>query len=188
MPPPARSCDRMLGLHVHAPHDTSRTSARGSCGALLSALARLIHRRCRQMRLAAGLACIRSVSPRAHTIAHTTAHTGTCSGAHTCARLLMSTSATSHTHTAPLSHALGLAHLCAHAHMHMHTARQTASHTDTGYHRKDTPRHTHAHTCTHVRTHSCLHTHIHTCKHTETQKNIRSFKRTHIYTHVSVHV
>ena len=50
-------------------------------GALLSALARLIHRRCRQMRLAAGPACIRRVSPRAHTIPHTTAHTGTCSGA-----------------------------------------------------------------------------------------------------------
>ena len=110
-------------------------------GALLSALARLIHWRCRQMRLAAGPACIRRVSPRAHTIPHTTAHTGTCSGAHTCARLPMSTCATSHTHTAPLS---ATTHLCAHAHMHMHTARQTASHTQTGYHRKDTPRHTHA--------------------------------------------
>ena len=45
-------------------------------GALLSAIARLIHRRCCQMRLVAGLACIRRVSPRAHTIPHTTAHTG----------------------------------------------------------------------------------------------------------------
>jgi hypothetical protein len=60
-------------------------------GSLLSALARLIHRRCRQLRLAAGPACIRRVSPRAHTIPHTTAHTGTCSDAHTCARLPMST-------------------------------------------------------------------------------------------------
>jgi len=67
----------------------------------------------------------------------------TYSGAHTCARLPMSTCATSHTHTAPLSHALGLAHLCAHAHMHMHTARQTASHRNTGYHRKDTHENTH---------------------------------------------
>jgi hypothetical protein len=51
-------------------------------GALLSALARLIHWRYLQMRLTAGLACIHRVSFRAHTIAHTIAHTGTCSGAH----------------------------------------------------------------------------------------------------------
>ena len=30
--PPASSCDRMPGVHAHAPHDTSRTSARGSRG------------------------------------------------------------------------------------------------------------------------------------------------------------
>ena len=142
---------------------------------LLSALARLIHRLCRQTRLAAGLACIHRVSPRAHTIPHTTAHTGTCSGAHTGARF--PTSNVAYAHTAHLSHALGLTHLYAHAHahmhMHMHTARQTASHTQTGYHRKDTPAHTHAqlpthtpsnrraHTCTHIIVRSCLHTHIH---------------------------
>ena len=138
---------------------------------LLSALARLIHRLCRQTRLAAGLACIHRVSPRAHTIPHTAAHTGTCSGAHTGARF--PTSNVAYAHTAHLSHALGLTHLCAHAHMHMHTARQTASHTQTGYHRKDTPAHTHAqlpthtpsnrraHTCTHIIVRSCLHTHIH---------------------------
>jgi hypothetical protein len=39
-------------------------------GALLSALARRIDRRCRQMRLAACLACIRRVSPLRHTIPH----------------------------------------------------------------------------------------------------------------------
>ena len=154
-------------------------------GALLSVLARLIHRRCRQMRLAAGPACIRRVSPRAHTIPHTTALTGTCSGAHTCARLPMSTCATSHSHTAPLSHNT-LVRTCAHAHAHSQTDRFT--HTD-GISQE---RHTQTHTCTHVRTHvlthSCLHTHIHTCNHTETQKKMRSFKRTHIYTHVSVHV
>jgi hypothetical protein len=32
MPPPASSCDRMLGVHAHTPHDTSRKSARCSCG------------------------------------------------------------------------------------------------------------------------------------------------------------
>jgi hypothetical protein len=130
-------------------------------GALISALARLIPRRCRQMRLAAGPpACICRVFFRAHTIARTTAHTGTCSGARTCARtcarLPMSTCATSHTHTAPLSHALGLAHLCAHAHMHMNTHSQTDGIT----HRYGIPqeRHTQTHTCTHMhtRTHTQL--------------------------------
>jgi hypothetical protein len=32
LPPPARSCDRMLGVRAHAPHETSRTSAQGPCG------------------------------------------------------------------------------------------------------------------------------------------------------------
>jgi hypothetical protein len=30
--PPAFRCDWMLGVHAHAPHDPSSTSARGSCG------------------------------------------------------------------------------------------------------------------------------------------------------------
>ena len=110
---------------------TSRTSARGSYSRhrrLLSALARLIHRRCHQMRLAAGPACMRRVSPRAHTIPHTTAHTGTYSGAHTCARLPMSTCATSHTHAAHahsqtdrFAHRDGMSHVC----LKCHTCTQT---------------------------------------------------------------
>ena len=164
-----RSTRRAQVLEVHAV----------VIGALLSALARLIHRRRRQMRLAASPACIRRVSPRAHTIPHTTAHTGTCSGAHTCARLPMSTCVTSHTHTAPLSHDT-LVHTCAHAHAHSQTDRFT--HRDgipQERHDQDSRRHTHAHTYTHVLTHSCLHTHIHTSTHTDTQKNMRA--HTHIH-------
>ena len=122
------------------------------------ALARLIHWRCRQMRLAAGPACIRRVSPRAHTsstLQRTRARAAAC--IHACAGRCLH--AQRRIRTQHLSHT---SHLCAHAHMHMHTARQTASHTQTGYHRKNTPRHTHAHRCTLVRAHSCLHTHIHT--------------------------
>ncbi len=129
-------------------------------GALLSALARLIHRRCRQMRLAAGPACIRRVSPRAHTIPH-------------------STRATSHTPTAPLSHALGLTHLCAHANMHMHTARQTASHTQTGYHRKDTLRHTRAHTYAQTHAHAVAYMHTYTHEHTQTHKRTCALQKSH---------
>ena len=181
-------CDRMLGVHAFAPHDPSRTSARGSCGRHKRSLLRprLIHRRCRQMRLKAGPACIRRVSPRAHTLPHSTAHTGTCSGAHTCARSPMSTCATSHTHTAPLAHALDLTRLCAHAHMHMHKARQTASHTQTGYHRKDTLRHTRANTYAQTYAHAVAYIHTYTHEHTQTHK--RTCARTHTYTNVCVHV
>ena len=157
----------MLGVHAHAPHDTSRTSAQLEAhavviGALLSALARLMPGdavRCDwRLALLASAVCLLARTPSR--ILQQSSYKGTCSGAHTCARLPMSTCATSHTHTAPLSHALGLTHLSAHAHKHMHTARQTASQTRTGYHMKDTHRHTH------MIIHSCLHTHIHTRTHT----------------------
>jgi hypothetical protein len=143
-------------------------------GALVSALARLIHRRCRQMRLVAGPAWMSSVCPRAYTIPHTTAHTGTCSGAHTCARLPMSTCATSHTHTAPLSHALGLTH-CAHAHMHTHT--------DGTSQERHTQTHTHAHTCTHMhtRTQPQLPTYTHT------QMNTHRHAKEHARAHTHIH-
>ena len=141
-------------------------------GALLSALARLIHQRCRQMRLAAGPACIRRVSPRAHTIPHSTAHTGTCSGAHTCARLPMSTCATSHTHTAPLSHDT-LVRTCAHAHAHSQTDRFT--HTD-GISQE---RHTQTHTCTHM--HTRTHTQLPT--YTRTHMNTHRYTKEHAHTH-----
>ena len=136
------------------------------------------------MRLAAGPACIRRVFPRAHTIPHTTAHTGTCNGAHTSSRLPISTCATSHTHTAPLSHALGLTHLCARAHMHMHKARQTASHTQTGHHRKDTPRHTHAHT--YVNTHSHSVAYMSTRTHMKTHRHTKEHARAHTHTQTFV--
>jgi hypothetical protein len=65
--------------------------------------------------------------------------------------------------------------------MHMHTARQTASHTHTGYLRKDTHTHTHKHTCTHI-LYSCLHTHMNTHTHT------KAHGRPHTYTHRTTHV
>ena len=153
----------MIGCSAHdRASDPSRTSARGSCGR---------HRRSPlrprsthtpampSVRLAAGPACLRRVSPRAHTIPHTTAHTGTCSGAHTCARLPMSTCATSHTHTAPLSHALGLTHLCAHAHMQRRAYMRELADV---YMRRIRTQHLSlsvSHTCAH--THTCAHAHAH---------------------------
>ena len=108
-------------------------------GALLSALARPIHRQCRQMRLAAGLACIRRVSSCAHTIAHTTTHTGTCSGTHTCRclhpkrRIRTQRTCTctqpDRRHQTHRQDIIGKTH----TDTHTHTARQTASHTQMGY-------------------------------------------------------
>ena len=145
-------------------------------GALLSALARLIHRRCRQMRLAAGPACTCRVSPRTHTIPYTTSHTGTCSGARTCARFPMSTCTTSHTHTAPLSHDT-LVRTCAHAHAHSQTDHFT--HAD-GISQK---RHTHAHTWnkrTHTQLPTYTHTHMNTHRHTKEHARTRTYRQTFV--------
>ena len=175
-------------------------------GALLSALARLIHRRCRQMRLAAGPACIRRVSARAHTIPHTTAHMGTCSGAHTCARLpqvYMRNVAYAHSTSLTRSRSDTLVRTCAHAHAHSQTDRFT--HTDgisqegventklstNKQHTlsKDTPRHTHAHTCN-TRTHTQLptytHTHMNNRRHTKEHALIQTHTQTHTRTHAQL--
>ena len=146
-------------------------------GALLSALARLIHRRCRQMRPAAGPACIRRVSPRAHTIPHSTAHTGTCSGAHTCARLPMSTCATSHTHTAPHTRTCA----CTQPDRSLHTRRRDITEkTHTCTHMEQTYAHTvayiHTYTHEHTQTHKRTHTDTHTC-------NTRNYTQLPTYTH-----
>ena len=63
----------------------------------------------------------------------------------------------------------------------MHTAGQTASHTQTGYHRKDTPRHTHAHTYAH--TVAYIHTYTHECAHS----NICTNTHTHTLTVAHAH-
>ena len=136
LPLTARSCDRMLGVQAHSPHDSSRTSTPGSCcrhrrSPLRPRSTQYTSNAVRCDWRLALLAC--TVCFLARTIPHTTEHTGTFSGAHTCARLQMSASASSHTQTTLLQHALGLARWCAHAHMHMHRVRQMASdarHTD----------------------------------------------------------
>ena len=61
----------------------------------------------------------------------------------------------------------------------MHTGRQTASHTQTGYHRKDTPRHTHAQTCTHVSKYA----HAEASTHTQTVAYIHTYRLEHTQTH-----
>ena len=130
-----------------------------------------------------GLPCLHPacVSSRAHHRTHYSAHGHMQRRAYmrafaTCARLPMSeaTCATSHTHTAPLSHALGLTHLCAHAHAHAHSQTDRFTHTDGISHE----RHTQTHTCTHMhtRTHTQLPTYTYTH---DTQKNMSAHTHVH---------
>jgi hypothetical protein len=130
----------------------------------------------------------------------------------------MSTCATSHTHTAPLSHDT-LVRTCAHAHAHSQTERFT--HTDgislvrrvpspnrymavarfcfcknnkrtidRGKTQPDTHMHTHAHTYAHTYANTYAHTvaYIHTYTHEHTQIHKRTCAHTHIHSNVCVHV
>ena len=153
--PPAGSCDRMLGVHAHAPHDPSRTSARGSCGR---------HRRspipAMPSDATGGWPCLHPpcVSSCAHHPVHHSAH------GHMQRRAYMRALAHVYMRNVAYAHSTSLTRhtcaTCAHAHAHSQTDRFT--HTD-GISQE---RHTQTHTCTHVRTHSThtqlLHTHIHT--------------------------
>ena len=162
MLPPARSCDRMLGVHAHAPHDPSRTSARGSCGR---------HRRSplrpRSTYTAAmpsdatgGWPCLHPpcVSSRAHHPAHYSAH------GHMQRRAYMRALAHVYMRNVAYAHSISLTrHTCAHMNTHRHNKAQEHGRTHTYTQtfvcvcdtHMDKARHTHA---THVRTHSCLHT------------------------------
>ena len=142
LPPPARSCDRMLGLHAHAPHDTSRTSARGSCAR---------HRR----------SPLRSRS----TLTPAKPSDATGGDMRALADVYIRTHPDTHMHT----HAHTFAHTVAYIHTYTHANTQrhkrTCAHSNAHTYTHtflcmcDTHMHTHA---THVLTHSCLHTHIHT--------------------------
>ena len=84
------------------------------------------------MRLAAGLACIGRVSPRAHTIAHATAHTGTCSFSYNTDRQTASQSTKTKTHTDGISQERHTrTNTCTHmsAHTHLNTVAYTHTHT-----------------------------------------------------------
>jgi len=153
-------------------------------GALLSALARRIHRRCRQMRLAAGPTCIRRVSPRAsaHHPALYNAHGHMQRRAymHALADVYMRNVAYAHSTSLTSSRSDTLVRTCAHAHAHSQTDRFT--HTD-GISQE---RHTQTHTCTHMhtRTYTQLPTYTHT--HMNTHRHTKEHARTHTYTQTFV--
>ena len=141
MPPPARSCDRMLDVHTRRTTRRAKVLEAHVSSYVLSCPPSLDSYTGDAVRCSSDAT---GGSPRVHTIAQTPAHMGTCSGAHIFARLPMSTSVMSHTRTASLSHALGLTQLCAHAHTHMHVHMHKARKT---YHKhtRDTSKHTYTH-------------------------------------------
>jgi hypothetical protein len=75
-------------------------------------------------------------------------------------RLTMYTSATSHTLTAPLSHALSLTHMCA----HVHAQARVRANTDGISHERH--KHTQTHTHENTKLPTCAHTHMNTHEHT----------------------
>ena len=87
-PPSEEQVHRLQAMQsrAYAPHDTSRTSARGSCGRRRRSplRPRSTHKLAMPSDATGGWPCLHppSVFSRAHHIAHTTAHTGTCSDEH----------------------------------------------------------------------------------------------------------
>ena len=160
MPPPAGSCDQMLGMHANSPHDPLRTSARGSCGRYRRSplRPRSTHTPAMPSDATGGWPCLHPpcVSLRAHHPAHYSAH------GHMQRRAYMRALAHVYMRNVAYAHSTSLTRhtcaTCAHAHAHSQTDRFT--HTD-GISQE---RHTQTHTCTHMhtRTHTQLPTYTHT--------------------------
>ncbi len=177
MPPPARCCDRMLGVHAHAPHDPSRTSARGSCGRHRRSplRPRSTHTPAMPSDATGGWPCLHlpCVSSRAHHPAHYSAHGHMQRRADVYMRNVAYAYSTSLTR----SRSDTLVRTRAHAHAHSQTDRFT--HTD-GISQE---RHTQTHTCTHM--HTRTHTQTHTC--TNVRTNVRTRLPTYTHTDLNTH-
>jgi hypothetical protein len=185
--PPAGSCDRMLGVHAHAPHDPSRTSARDSCGRHRSSplRPRSTHTPAMPSDATGGWPCPclhpPCVSSRAHHFAHYSAHGHMQRRAYmrALAHVYMRKVAYAHSTSHTRSRSDTLVRTCAHAHAHSQTDRFTR--TD-GISQE---RHTQTHTCTHMhtRTHTQLptykHTHMNTHRHTNDHALIQAYTQSH---------
>ena len=170
LPPPARSCDRMLGVHAHSPHDTSRTSARGSCGR---------HRR----------------SPLRPRSTHTPAMPSDATGGWPCLHPPCASSRahhpalySAHGHMQRRAYMRALAHVYMHNVAYAHSTSRTRSRSDTLVRTRahahagiSQERHTQTHTCTHMHT---LPTYTHT--HMNTHRHTNEHARTHTYTQTFV--
>ena len=169
-----RACRRRLAAVIgcSACMRTRRTTRRAQVleahavviGALLSALARLILRRCdRRLALLASAVCLLARTP-SRSLQRTRAH----AAARIHARARRCLHAQRRIRTQHLSHTLSVWHTCAHT----RTCRDI-----TGKTHPDTHMHTHAHIA-----------YIHTYTHEHTQTHKRTCTHTHIYPNVCVHV
>ena len=146
----------MLGVHAHAPHDPSRTSARGSCGRHRRSplRPRSTHTPAMPSDASGGWPCLHPpcVSSRAHHPAHYSAH------GHMQRRAYMRALAHVYMRNVAYAHSTSLTrHTCAHMRTCTCTQPDRPLHTHrrdiTGKTHPDTHMHTQAHTCTHARTH-----------------------------------
>ena len=176
----------MLGVHAHAPHDTSRTSARGSCGRHRRSplRPRSTHTPAMPSDATGGWPCLHPpcVSSRAHHPAHYSAH------GHMQRRAYMRALAHVYMRNVAYAHSTSLTrHTCA----HMRTCTCTQPDRPLHTHRRDitgkTHPDTHMHTRTHTRTHTQLptytRTHINTHRHTKENALIQTYTQPHTRTH-----
>ena len=156
LPLTARSCDRMLGVHAHAPHDTSRTSAQGSCGRHRRSplRPRSTHTPALPYDATGSWPCLYPYNP-AHYSAY--GHMQRRASMRAFADVYMRIVAYAHSTSLTRSRSDTLVRTRAHAHSHSQTVCIT--HTD-GISQEDIHRHTQTHTCTHMHTHA--HTYLYT--------------------------
>ena len=163
----------MLGVHAHAPHDPSRTSARGSCGRHRRSplRPRSTHTPAMPSDATGGWPCLHPpcVSSRAHHPAHHPAHY--IAHGHmqrraymrALAHVYMRNVAYAHSTSFTRSRSGTLVRTRAHAHAHSQTHKNTHTHAHTC--NKRTLTHTVAYIHTYTQKNMCLNTHRHTKEH-----------------------
>ena len=173
----------MLGVHAHAPHDPSRTSARGSCGRHRRSplRPRSTHTPAMPSDASGGWPCLHPpcVSSRAHHPAHYSAH------GHMQRRAYMRALAHVYMRNVAYAHSTSLTrHTCAHMRTCTCTQPDRPLHTHrrdiTGKTHPDTHMHTHAHTYAHTYAHTVAY--IHTYTHMNTHRRTKERARAHTYT------
>ena len=172
----------MLGVHAHAPHDPSRTSARGSCGRHRRSplRPRSTHTPAMPSDATGGWPCLHPpcVSSRAHHPAHYSAH------GHMQRRAYMRALAHVYMRNVAYAHSTSLTrHTCA----HMRTCTCTQPDRPLHTHRRDITGKTHPDTHMHTRTHTQLptytHTHMNTCRYTKEHALIQTYAQTYTQTY-----
>jgi hypothetical protein len=132
LPPPARSCDRMLGVHAHAPHDTSRTSAPGSCSRHRRSplRPRSTHTPAMPSDVTVCWPCLHPpcVSSRAHHRAHYSAHGHMQRRAYMRALAHVYMRIVAYAHSTYLTRSRSDTHLRTHAHAHAHSQTDGITH------------------------------------------------------------